>query len=96
MAAETPPSSAAGEEPPGKWEELLDAWTDCARATMDRATERARQNVRLAREGKYGLGAWLSDVAWFWSTVAEEASDVVNRTRDTTATRARPEQDGRR
>jgi hypothetical protein len=95
MAAEDIPPSAAGEEPPGKWEELIDDWTDCAKAAMDRTAERARDNVKLAREGRYGLGAWLSDVAWFWSSVAEDASHVVDRARTTTA-RPRSEPEGRR
>lgn len=88
MADETAQPTATGDEPAGKWEELIDEWVDCTKATLDQAAIRARDNVKLARQGKYGLGAWLDDVQWFWSIAADNASHVVDTTRNTTAGRS--------
>jgi hypothetical protein len=96
MADETTQPRPPGEDPAGKWEELIDEWVDCTKATLDRAAVRARDNVKLARQGKYGLGAWLDDVQWFWSSVADDASHVVGTARGTTAGRAPTEPGGRR
>lgn len=95
MTDATTQSTPSGDDPAGKWEELIDEWVDCTKATLDRAAVRARDNVKLAREGRYGLGAWLDDVRWFWSSVAEDASHVVDTTRDTTANRSSPESGSR-
>jgi hypothetical protein len=83
MTTETTPPTAAGEDPPGKWEELIDEWTGCVKGAMDRAADRARDNVKLARAGKYGLGAWLEDVQWFWGEVAEEATQAAKTVQKT-------------
>ncbi len=88
MADETTQSSPPGEDPAGKWEELIDEWVDCAKGTLDRAAVRARDNVKLVRQGKYGLGAWLDDMQWLLSSMADDASHVVDTARGTTARRA--------
>lgn len=88
--------STPGEDPAGKWEELIDEWVDCTKATLDQAAARARDNVKLARQGKYGLGAWLDDMQWLLSSVADNASHVAGTARDTTAGRAPTEPRGRR
>jgi hypothetical protein len=94
MPEDTTPPNEAGEDAVGKWEELVDEWTDCAKAALDRAAERARDNVKLARAGKYGLGAYLDDVRWFMASVAEDASHLADTVQDSTASRARPEREG--
>ena len=96
MSDETTQPTAPGEDPGGKWEELIDEWVDCTKATLDQAAVRARNNVKLARQGRYGLGAWLDDVQWFWSSAADNASHVVDTARDTTAGRSQAEPGGRR
>lgn len=96
MADQTTQPNPPGEDPAGKWEELIDEWVDCTKATLDQAAARARDNVKLAREGKYGLGAWLDDVQWFLSRAAENASHVVGTGGDTAAGRAPTDPGGRR
>ena len=89
----TPPTGT--EEEVGKWEELVDEWTDCAKAALDRAAERARYNVKLARAGKYGLGAWLDDVRWVLDSVTQDATRLADTVQDSTTSRARPGPEGR-
>jgi hypothetical protein len=96
MADQTNRTSTAGEDPAGKWEELIDEWVDCTKATLDRAAVRARESVQRARAGRYGLGEWLDDVRWFWSSAAEDASHAMGTAQDTTAGRARTDPGGRR
>lgn len=89
MATESTRPNATDDDEPGKWEELVDEWNDCAKAAMDRAADRAKDNVRLARAGRYGLGAWLDDMRWFWAEVAENTSHLVDTVRDTTTSAPR-------
>ena len=91
MATDEGTRPNADDEEPGRWEELVDDWTDCAKSAMDRAADRAKENVKLARAGRYGLGAWLDDMRWFWGEVADNTSHLVDTVRDTTAAPRRPE-----
>ena len=75
MSTSTPGSNPP-EEPP-KWEDLIQEWADGTKSTVDRYAERALLNIKRARRGEYGLGAWLDDVKWFWKGVADDVGDLV-------------------
>ena len=62
---------------PEKWEALVGELTECGHRTVDRVSDRFRENVKKARAGRYNLGAYLDDVKWFWDELAKETSDVV-------------------
>lgn len=95
------PTSPGDEEAPAaasteKWEGLIAEWTDCAKATLDRFSERAEENVKLARDGRYGLGAWLDDVKWFWDGVGEDASHLAATVQDSSVRPPRARTEGGR
>ena len=81
-------STSPGDEDPRagesaeRWEALIDELTDCGHHVLDRTSDRFRRNVKLAREGRYNLGAWLDDVRWFWQGVAQDTSNLVEGLRD--------------
>ena len=78
-------ATAAGDpaaETTQQWELLLDDVRDCWRDSLTRMFDRTRDNVTLAREGRYNLDAWLDDVNWFWSRVSEETSNIVGRVQE--------------
>jgi hypothetical protein len=90
-AAADPPTTPGSRgstppEPEARWEALIKEWTDCGKGVLDRVAERAATNVGLAREGKYGLGAWLNDVEWFWKGVADDVEQMVAGVRESSGT----------
>lgn len=74
------------EEAQDRWEALVGELTECGHDALDRASERFRHNVRLARNGDYNLGAWLDDVKWFCEGMAGGTSKVVDGLRNRTET----------
>jgi hypothetical protein len=69
--------------PPGgdttfQWEDIVKDLADGGRRAIERASERARHNIGLVRNRKYGYDAWLDDVKWFWQGVAEASEHVVD------------------
>ena len=60
-----------------RWEALIEDLRKCGHASLDRASNRARTNITRARNGEYGLNAWMDDVRWFWQEVAQDTAEVV-------------------
>lgn len=71
---------------PEKWEALVGELTECGRDALDRAAERFRHNVELARKGEYNIASWLNDVKWFWDGVADGSSKLVDGLKNRTET----------
>ena len=74
------------EESQEKWEALVGELTERGHDALDRASERFRHNVKLARNGDYDLGAWLDDVKWFAEGVTGETSKLVEGLKNRTET----------
>lgn len=74
------------EETQEKWEALVGELTECGNNALNRASERFRHNVKLARNGEYNLGAWLDDVKWFCKGAADDTSKLVDGLKNRTET----------
>lgn len=70
-----------GAAPPPPFERIVDELTECSRDVINRVSERAKHNLKLAREQKYDVNAWLEDVKWFWSGVATDSQRLVEALR---------------
>lgn len=80
----TPRAGDGDDDTPERWEVLLDDVRDCWVTNVTRVFDRTRDNITLAREGRYDVNTWLKDVTEFWKGVADETSNAVGRFRERT------------
>jgi hypothetical protein len=64
------------------WDSVIEEWRKYGDRVVDRLADRAKENLDLARGGKYNRNAWLDDVKWFWTNVAADAAQGVEYARN--------------
>jgi hypothetical protein len=60
----------------------VDDMTECGHDVINRVSERAKRNGKLAQTQQYGLDEWLDDVKWFWQSAADVSKKCLESVRD--------------
>ncbi len=76
----SPPSSAAAPAP--DWSSLVDHWGDISAAWFKALSERAKENSEKFQEGSYDRDAWVGDVAWFFTSLADNTAAAAKACND--------------
>ncbi len=76
------PGTGTGPPTSNRWERLVDDLAECSHDVINRASERAKRNGKLAQTQQYGLDEWLDDVKWFWNSVGDVSKKCLESLRD--------------
>jgi hypothetical protein len=78
MTSQTPPGPGAGSgasaaAAPTDWAKVFDDLGTFGQAIVKRFAERASDNAKKVRDGKYGTNELIEDAEWFWKNLGDDA-----------------------